>query len=156
MAQRPAYLKDFGKWLTIDEAIRSDTARRAGIVNLPDEQEYDHMMLVYTYIYAPLCERFGKLPVSSFFRSKKLNGIIKGASKTSQHMTGQAIDIDCDGIKGVTNKQLFTYIREYMNYDQIGLEYPDQWGNPGWVHVSFVSIETNRKTLFTATKKKAK
>ncbi|NID09359.1 D-Ala-D-Ala carboxypeptidase family metallohydrolase [Fibrivirga algicola] len=141
---------DFGPWLTYAEAIRSDTARRKGIANVPTAAQYARMKAVYDNIYAPLCKRFGKLPVSSFFRCAELNKAV-GGSKTSQHMVGAAIDIDCDGIKVIGNKALHAYIKANMSFDQLGLEYPDANGNPGWVHVSFVSLVENRKALFTAT-----
>lgn len=141
---------DFGPYLTFAEAIRSDTARRKGIPNLPTAEQYASMKAVYDNVYEPLCKRFGKLPVSSFFRSPVLNKAV-GGSKTSQHMAGQAIDIDCDSIKVISNKQLHAWIRANMSWDQLGLEYPDANGNPGWVHVSWVSAEKNRKSFFTAT-----
>ena len=142
---------DFGQWLTYSEAIRSNTARRRGIANIPTATQYTAMMAVYTNIYLPLCLKFGKLPVSSFFRIRKLNTAV-GGSKTSQHMDGEAIDIDCDSLVGEpTNRQLYNYILKHLEFDQLGLEYPDEKGNPGWVHVSFVSTRPNRKNLFIAT-----
>ena len=142
--------QDFGPMLTYSEGIKSDTGRRWGIDNTPTIEQYCNMVLVYQHIYLPLCIAFGKLPVTSFFRCKKLNTKV-GGSKTSQHMEGRAIDIDCDSLKTITNLQLFDYIREHMDYDQIGLEYPDKNGNPGWVHVSWVGPGMNRKALFKAT-----
>ena len=141
---------DFGPYLTFAEAIRSDTARRKGISNMPTEAQYLRMKAVYEHIYAPLCREFGKLPVSSFFRSPMVNRAV-GGSKSSQHMKGEAIDIDCDGYGRISNKSLYAYIKANMNFDQLILEYPDAHGNPGWVHVSFVSLTANRKQLITVT-----
>ena len=141
---------DFGVWLTYVEAVRSDTARRKGLSNVPTPAQYAAMKAVYENIYAPLCKRFGKLPVSSFFRSKAVNKAV-GGSRTSQHMEGEAIDIDCDGTRLIDNKNLFAWIKANMNWDQIILEYPDQNGNPGWVHCSYVSPELNRKQVITVT-----
>lgn len=126
---------DFGKWLTFQEAIRSDTAIRRGIVNLPTEAQYANMVRTYHDFYVPICEHFGKLPVSSFFRTKTLNTAVKG-SKTSAHMAGCAMDIDCDGRRTPTNKELYLWCRANLKYDQLITEFPDKWGNPSWVHIA--------------------
>lgn len=126
---------DFGPWLTFNESIKSATAIRRGIDNHPDSKQYANMVAAYRDFYAPICAHFGKLPVSSFFRSVALNKAIGGA-KTSAHMAGCAIDIDCDGIGHPTNRELFDWIRANLTFDQLILENPDQHGNPAWVHVA--------------------
>lgn len=128
-------LPNFGKWLTFAEAIKSDTAIRLGIVNVPSAEHYKNMVRVYTDFYVPICERFGKLPVSSFFRCPRLNKAVKG-SATSAHMAGCAIDIDCDGVLSPTNKELYEWCKANLKYDQLIEEYPDANGNPGWVHIA--------------------
>ena len=141
---------DFGQWLTYAESVRSDTARRKGLSNVPSSQEYQNMVAVYQNLYVPICQRFGKLFVSSFFRSVAVNRAVGGAKK-SQHMGGFAIDIDCDGTRTVANLQLYNWIVATLNFDQIILEYPDAQGRPSWVHCSFVSREKNRKQQITVT-----
>lgn len=126
---------DFGKWLTFYESIKSDTAIRKGIVNVPNTAHYKNMVRAYNDFYVPICNKFGKLPVSSFFRCPRLNTAVKG-SKTSAHMAGSAIDIDCDGIKTPTNKELYEWCRKNLKYDQLITEFPDKNGNPSWVHIA--------------------
>lgn len=138
--------KDYGRWLTFGESIKSTTARNLKIDNTPNDEQYNNIQTLYNHVYGPLCDVFGKLPVNSVFRSPKLNKAV-GGSTSSQHMKGQAIDIDCDGLgpDQPTNKSLFAYIRERIDFDQMIYEDVDQYGNPGWIHVSYVSKKENRK-----------
>ena len=70
-----------------------------------------------------------------------------GSRDTSQHTLGQAVDIE---IPGIDNEELFDYIKENLEYDQIILEFYDGVDpRSGWVHVSFVSPEDNRKNNFS-------
>ena len=69
-----------------------------------------------------------------------------GSRDTSQHTLGQAVDIE---IPGIDNEELFDYIKENLEYDQIILEFYDGVDpRSGWVHVSYVSLEDNRKNNF--------
>lgn len=127
---------DFGKWLTYNESVKSATAIRLGIKNVPTLAQYQNMVQVYKLFYAPACEHFGrKLPVSSFFRSVALNKAIGGALN-SAHLTGCAIDIDCDGIGIPTNKTLFDYFRQSARFDQLIAEAPNSENVPSWVHIA--------------------
>ncbi|MCX6218322.1 D-Ala-D-Ala carboxypeptidase family metallohydrolase [Spirosoma sp.] len=127
---------DFGPLLTFKESIKSDTAIRKGIVNVPNSKQYANMIAIYRDFYAPVCLHFGrKLPVSSFFRSAELNKAIGGAT-TSAHLAGCAIDIDCDGIGKPSNIDVFNYIRANLKFDQLILEAPDENNNPSWIHVA--------------------
>lgn len=137
---------DFGQWLTYAEAVKSATALRRGIDNTPTPTAYDRMKLVYAHLYAPLCDRFGKVPVASFFRSTNLNRAV-GGSKGSQHVLGEAIDLDCDLIASPTNRELAEYIAGHLDFDQLILENPDAAGNPAWVHVSYRKPRNRRQVL---------
>jgi hypothetical protein len=74
------------------------------------------------------------------YRSEALNTAI-GGSKTSQHRFGQALDLDTLGSK--SNADLFNYISENLNYDQLIWEAGND-DNPDWIHVSYVNAEKNR------------
>jgi hypothetical protein len=92
--------------------------------------------------------------ISSGYRSKELNKAI-GGSSSSQHLLGQAIDIDMDGsASGVTNKQVFDFIIKNLDFDQTIAEFPKN-GNLSWVHVSF-SKKQNRKQILVAKKNGSK
>lgn len=143
------------KYLTYEEAIYSQTAIARGIDNTPDEEQFENMQHVGTKVFDP-CRVFvgGPLHASSFFRSKKLNAAIGGSSTTSQHMKGEAIDINCKTFGNGRNLSLFYFILENLNFDQLILEYPDIEGNPSWVHVSLKRNGKNRKEVLVKLKAK--
>jgi hypothetical protein len=89
--------------------------------------------------------KFGPINISSGYRSKVLNHYIGGSLK-SQHCEGKAADIDMDGMGSVTNKQIFDYIKNELEFDQLINEF-----NYGWVHVSY-NAGNNRKQILDAIK----
>jgi zinc D-Ala-D-Ala carboxypeptidase len=130
-------MEKISKYLTYQEGIKSPTAKRLGIDNEPDAEQLENMKYVAKEIFDKVREFVGgPLAATSFFRSKELNDAVPGSSKTSQHMTGQAIDIDADVFGYGTNKDSFDFIRNTLIFDQCINEYPDKFGNPSWVHVS--------------------
>ena len=134
--------------ISYKEATRSNTARRRGIRNTPRQWQIDNMKRLAENIFEPLrLWAGGPIRVNSFFRSTKLNKAVGGSTK-SQHIKGQAIDID-DTHGHKTNKEMFDYIREKLDYDQLIWEYGDN-KNPDWVHVSYVSQFQNRKIVLRA------
>lgn len=125
------------KYLSYSEATKSSTAIRLGIENEPNEEQLENMRFVATEIFDPVREFVGgPLHASSFFRSKELNDAIGGSSHTSQHMSGEAIDIDADTFGFGTNSGIFQFILDNLIFDQLILEYPDKSGKPSWIHVS--------------------
>ena len=145
---------DFGRWLTYAEAVKSQTAVRKGLDNTPTDAQYANMKHVYDTIYAPACERFGKLSVSSFYRSEAVNKAV-GGSKTSAHRDGLAIDIDCDGIPEVTNAGFFRWVVKTLDFDQVIYEFADANGNPAWIHVGDRLKSPRRRQALTARRTKA-
>lgn len=142
------------KNLSLSEMIISSEAKRKGISNMPTEEHLANMKKLATNVFQPIREHF-KVPIhiSSGYRSLELNKAIKG-SKTSQHVLGQAIDIDMDGTE-ITNKQVFDYIKDNLEFDQLIWEFGTD-NNPAWVHVSFNSKGRQRKQILKATKKNGK
>ena len=52
-------------------------------------------------------------------------------------------------IVGIDNETLFAYIKNELDFDQVILEYYDGiTPDSGWIHVSYVSPEENRKNSF--------
>jgi len=86
--------------------------------------------------------------VSSGYRSPELNRAI-GGSKRSQHVEGRALDLDADVFGHCTNSQIFNWLRENVEFDQMVWEFGDD-DNPDWVHVSFVYDGINRKRCLRA------
>ncbi len=126
------------KHLNLAEVIRSDTAKRLGIDNTPTAEHTANLAALAVAIFEPLREHFGApIYISSGYRSKALNDATPGASATSQHSSGEALDLDQDGKRnGVTNQMVFDYIRANLPFDQLIWEFGDD-RNPDWVHVSY-------------------
>ena len=132
------------KNLSLKECVRSGTADRLGINNVPDDEwVIENLKQVAERIFQPCREHFGSpLYVSSGYRSPELNRAIGGA-KRSQHMEGRALDLDGDVYGSPSNAEIFDYIRKNLEFDQIVWEFGDE-DNPDWVHVSYVYGGNNR------------
>lgn len=142
------------KHISYKEATQSQTAVRKGINNEPDAYQLQNMQVLAEKVFEPLREHFGvPIAINSFFRSQKLNKAIGGATG-SQHTQGRAIDID-DTLGGVSNKQMFEYIKANLDFDQLIWEFGND-NNPDWVHISYVSESENRKRVLKASKKNGK
>ena len=138
------------KHLSLKEATKSNTATRLEIKNEPRELDLVRMIEIAEKVFEPLREWVGgPIKVNSFYRSPELNSAI-GGSKNSQHCIGCALDID-DTFGHKTNAQMFDYIKNNLDYDQIIWEFGDDT-NPDWVHVSYISEDANRRRLLKATK----
>jgi zinc D-Ala-D-Ala carboxypeptidase len=136
--------------LSLKEATKSNTARRLGIDNIPDDYAIGNMELIAKKVFQPLREWVGgPIRVNSFYRCEELNRAIGGSSK-SQHCEGRAIDLD-DIYKHATNAEMFKYIKENLNFDQLIWEFGDE-ENPDWIHVSYVSEDQNRNRCLKAYK----
>ncbi len=124
--------------LSLAEATASDTAKRLGIDNTPKPEHTANLMALANTIFEPIRAHFGvPIYVSSGYRSKALNDATPGASTTSQHSLGQALDLDQDGKgNGVTNAEVFRFIKDTLPFDQLIWEFGDDH-NPDWVHVSY-------------------
>lgn len=141
-------MEKISKHISYKEGIRSNTAMRLNIDNIPDDYQLANMHAVALNIFEPLREWVGgPIKINSFFRSPDLNTAIGGSSK-SQHCEGRAIDID-DTFKHKTNAEMYNYIKENLNFDQLIWEFGNDT-NPDWVHVSYVSNEQNRNRCLKA------
>jgi hypothetical protein len=143
------------KNLSLSEMIRSESAKRNGINNMPTEEHTANMRKLAMNVFQPIREYFNvPIHISSGYRSSALNASIKGASKTSQHSTGEAIDIDMDGTS-ITNLEVFNWIKNNLIFDQLIFEFGNE-KNPDWVHVSYESSGKQRKQILKAIKKNGK
>lgn len=134
--------------ISYDEATHSDIAIKKGITNDPNTSELLAMRKLAITIFEPLRKGIGNKPIkiNSFFRSKQVNKIIPGSSLTSQHVKGEAMDIE--GLGAITNKQLFDYIKNNLVFDQLIWEYGTD-KEPAWVHVSYCSNRNRNQILYT-------
>lgn len=134
--------------------IRSESAKRLGISNQPTEEHIENMKRFAMMVFEPIRARFDTpIYISSGYRSEKLNKAIKG-SLISQHCSGEAVDIDMDGSSVITNADVFNYIKDNLEFDQLIWEFGDK-NNPDWVHVSYKD-EGNRKEVLAAYREEGK
>jgi hypothetical protein len=142
--------------LDLSEVTRSESAKRNGISNMPTPEHIENFKVLAEKIFQPIREHFGvPIHISSGYRSKELNAKI-GGSATSQHCSGEAIDIDMDGsTSGVTNADVFNYIKDNLVFDQLIWEFGTD-GNPDWVHVSYESTGKQRNQKLKAVRKEGK
>ena len=142
------------KHVSYKEGVFSATATRLGFDNVPNSEQLDNMELVAEKIFEPLREWVGgPIKINSFFRGSELNRAIGGARK-SQHMKGQAMDID-DNYGHATNAEMYHWIKDNLDFDQLIWEFGDD-DNPNWLHVSYVSPEKNRNRCLKAYKEQGR
>jgi zinc D-Ala-D-Ala carboxypeptidase len=145
---------NISKHISNKEGMYSTTATRKGIDNTPSKEQRECMIVLAEEIFEPLREWVGnKVKVNSFFRSPELN-VAVGGSKYSQHCKGQAIDVD-DTFGFKTNAEMFEWIRENLEFDQMIWEFGDD-KNPDWIHVSYVGKISNRNRCLKAYKENGK
>jgi len=134
--------------LVLAELIRSESAKRHGINNMPTAEHIENLKALAENIFEPIRTEF-RVPIyiSSGYRSKELNKFVKG-SATSQHCKGEAIDIDMDSHShNITNKDIFDFIVAKLPFDQVINEF-----NYAWIHVSYKKNGPQRKQILRAVK----
>ena len=117
------------------EATKSATAIKFNIDNTPTTDTIKRMKYVAEEVFEPLREHFlVPIGLSSFYRSKKLNNKL-GGSATSEHVYGSAMDIDADICGMLSNRQIFNYIKNNLQFNQLIWEFGTNT-EPAWIHVS--------------------
>lgn len=140
---------NLSKNLSLKEVVKSNTATRLGIDNTPSDQAINNLKAIAEHVFQPLRDHFGRpVGISSGYRSPDLNKAIKGSRK-SQHMVGEALDIDADIYGGLSNKDIFDYIKDNLTFDQLIWEFGDD-ESPAWVHVSYKQNDINRGRILRA------
>ena len=112
---------------TVGEMLRSGTAIRLGIKNVPEEHPEDgltneevveNLRQLAVKVLEPLRQRVGRVIVTSGYRCRVLNRAVGGVA-TSQHLCGQAADIHVTG-----NEMYRKYARIIRQLTR-------------WIHVSY-------------------
>lgn len=131
------------------EFTRSESAKRHGVSNEPTPEHLANLKTLCEKVLEPIRMKFGPINISSGYRSKALNHYI-GGSLNSQHCEAKACDIDMDGMGGATNTEIFNFIKDSLDFDQLIWEFGDN-NKPDWVHVSYNGAK-NRKQVLRALK----
>ena len=110
------------------------------IVNVPSWQAVENLRALVNNVLDPLRTAWGKpIIVTSGYRCPDLNKAVGGVN-TSQHLRGEAVDLDIGTIED--NKRLFEFIcASGLTFDQLLLENKGQW-----VHISY-NINRNRQQI---------
>lgn len=118
------------------ELIASDTATARKIDNTPNFEICCALDELIDNILQPLRERYGKpIIVNSGYRCATLNKAVGGVSN-SQHMKGEAADIQGASRTLAETKALFNLIVGMcLPYDQVIYEHNSR--GEYWVHVSY-------------------
>lgn len=130
---------------SLQELSKSRTALNRGWDNTPPQYAIENLILLCKNILQPIRDHFN-LPVlvSSGYRGANVNRA-EGGSVTSQHLVGQAADIE---IPGVHNADVWQFIHDNLPYDQLIAEHLKK-DNPsaGWVHVSYNAENTRKQAM---------
>ena len=113
-----------GRFFTWAELTRTST----GLPNEPDAGHRTNLTVLVQVVLDPLREHLGKpVRVTSGYRSAQVNTRI-GGSKTSAHMTGEAVDIK---VAGMTSGALLMAFDNFgiRDYDQLIAYAPSRGGH---------------------------
>ena len=132
------------KNFTLEEYSKSQTADRLGIDNVPSALHLDNARMLFERVVQRVRDHFGPTVINSGYRSPALNRAV-GGSNTSQHSTGQAVDIE---VPGKSNQEVAIWIRDNLEFDQLILEgYKPGIPGSGWVHVSYTNGKNRQQVL---------
>jgi hypothetical protein len=129
---------------TLGELCKSYLALRHGIDNTCPDELVESLRLLCVHALEPIRKQWGPVRVNSGFRCWKLNELV-GGRPDSQHLRGEAADIE---VAGVDNLTLWRWARDNSVYDQLILEHYDGIDpSSGWVHISWRKEMCRRQAI---------
>ena len=135
------------KNFTLSEIIKSNTAKRLGIDNAPNQEHLKNMQILIRDLIQPMRDALGPIRISSGYRSPVLNRAIGGSTK-SQHCKGQALDLQFWEKGEMCNKKIYDWVlKEGIEFDQMINEF-----DFAWIHISLNPDGKNRKMVLEAYK----
>lgn len=124
------------------EFIKSDTATKKGIVNIPGDAEIENLRKLCVRLLQPLRYLYSEaFVISSGYRNPELNKAVGGVAN-SQHVRGQASDIKVKEPR----KLLAKLLESGLDFDQAIL-YQD--GKNNFLHLSYNSGGNRQQTLYS-------
>ena len=137
------------KYFTLEEFIRSNTAERMGIDNVPkDEKVVENLRSLCLEVLQPLRDYVGApVHINSGYRCPELNMVVGGV-KNSQHCRGEAADIRIVSPK--QGREWAAWIEDNCRFDQMLLE--RNKNGAVWLHVSCKRDASKNRQSFTILK----
>ncbi len=134
-----------GRFFSWAELTRSNAARRLGLDNTPTPEAEANLRALVTDVLDPLRQQLGRpIRIASGYRAPSVNRAVGGVA-TSQHMRGEAVDIE---VEGMGARELAVFIlRSGLPFDQV------IWYDPargGHVHLSYTRTRPNRRRAMHA------
>ena len=135
------------KNFTLSEITKSNTAKRLGIDNAPNQEHLNNMQILIRDLIQPMRDALGPIRISSGYRSPVLNRAIGGSTK-SQHCKGQALDLQFWSEGEMCNKEIYDWVlKEGIEFDQMINEF-----DFAWIHISLRPDNKNRRMVLEAYK----
>ena len=130
-------------WFSIDEVVRSATAKKLGIDNTPSDEIKKNLTLFIEKVLDPIREDWGSpISVSSGYRCPELNAKVGGA-KTSGHLYGFCADLQVKGDLRKFSNFVIEWMKEHhMKWDQIIWE---KSGNVTWLHFCWIGKDGKQR-----------
>ena len=126
--------------VTLAEFERSEAAIKHGIANKMNEFEIQRAKELCENVFEPIRAYLNKpIKINSGFRSAAVNKRIGGA-KTSQHVLGEAMDLD------LHDRELFEWIIDNIEADQYIFEGGTQ-DKADWFHISYRKGRNRKQAL---------
>lgn len=133
-------------YFSIEEMVRSDTAKRYGIDNTPSDEIKRNLEVFIDTVLDPIREAWGSpIIVSSGYRCPELNKKVGGA-KTSGHLYGFCADLQVKGGSDVLRR--FSYfviewmMQHKMKYDELLYE---SSGGVTWLHFCWIGKDGRQR-----------
>lgn len=128
---------------TLNEMCKSTTARKRKIRNVPSLGDIKRLKALCENVLQPLRDYLGEpVIINSGYRSPELNRIIGGVNG-SQHLKGEAADINCRGSLEYA-RNIIQFIMINCEFDQLILE---RKKTAIWVHVSYSKGQNRQQVL---------
>lgn len=143
------------RYFEITEFIESETAKKEGIDNTPEQWQIDNCVEMVKNLLDPLREAWAEeckmeglgtpaLKVTSGIRSKALNEKV-GGSKTSSHYIGYAADLyPYNGRLKKFKKFAYRWLKG-QDYDQLISEKESADGTPRWLHIGYMRYDGSQR-----------
>ena len=131
------------KYFSIDEMVRSATAKKYGIDNRPSQDILNNLVLFIEKVLDPIREDWGSpISVSSGYRCLELNAKVGGA-KTSGHLYGFCADLQ---VKGDLRK-FSCFVKDWMkkhkmDFDELLYE---SSGGVTWLHFCWIGKDGKQR-----------